>query len=75
MPRPLPSYWIRRLSTRRKNEHVLFRQSRVEAESKSNRNVIAALASTRSRIIVPEALMDFELQLRRAYTLQQGRTI
>ena len=42
MPRPLPSYWLRRLSTRRKNEHVHFssqsNRSRIEAESQSNRN-------------------------------------
>jgi len=35
----MPSYWIRRLSTRPKNEHVHFSSySRIEAESQSNRN-------------------------------------
>jgi len=38
MPRPLPSYWIRRLSTRRKMNMLIFRRSRVETESQSNRN-------------------------------------
>ena len=39
MPRPLPSYWLRRLSMRRKN------RSRIEAESKSNCNWISCLIS------------------------------
>jgi len=36
IPRPLPSYWPRHLSTRRKNEHVCF-------SSQSNRSRIAIL--------------------------------
>jgi len=34
-------YWLRRLSTRRKMNMFIFRRSRIEAESKSNRSRIA----------------------------------
>jgi len=38
MPSPLPSYWLRRLSARQKMNMFIFLRSRIEAESKSNRN-------------------------------------
>jgi len=38
MPRPLPSYWLRRILTWQKMNMFIFRRSRIEAESKSNRN-------------------------------------
>ena len=38
MPWPLPSYWLRLLSMRRKMNMFIFCRSRIEAESKSNRN-------------------------------------
>jgi len=39
MSSPLPSHWLRRLSVRRKKMNMfIFRRSRIEAESQSNRN-------------------------------------